>query len=65
MLRCHPPPNQKKLHEAKVALEHHGFTLDITSAGTIQKSMMDMRSRLPPALMDSVSQLLLRTMDVC
>lgn len=65
MLRNHPPPNQKKLQEVKAALEHHGHELNISSAGAIQQSMVNMCKKLPPSLMDSVSQLLLRTMEVC
>lgn len=65
MLRCHPPPNEKKLQEVHAALARHDLHIDIKSAGALQASLLSLqRKGLAKGLMDSISQLLLRTMNV-
>lgn len=65
MLRCHPPPNEKKLQEVQAALARHDLQVDISSAGALQASLLALqRKGMSKGLMDSVSQLLLRTMNV-
>lgn len=64
MLRCHPPPNEKKLQEVQAALTRHGLQVDISSAGALQVSLSALQRNLPRGMLDSISQLLLRTMNV-
>lgn len=49
----------------QAALARHGLQVDISSAGALQASLLGLqRSALPKGMMDSISQLLLRTMNV-